>query len=108
MSHPMQPSYRWNGEAEGSWDRVYWKTRVRTSSTTRSDPLSLTPCRWSCKTKEHQQRHRKNKSHNHTHTKREKFKCKKSREYVQEEKLSLLSREDRGQICSAKHQHHLL
>jgi len=27
MSHPMQPSYRWNGEAESSWGRVFWKPR---------------------------------------------------------------------------------
>ena len=70
MSHPIQPSYRWNGEAESSWGRVFWTPRFRTSSTTRSEPLSLTRCRCSCKTKEHQQRHRKNKSH--THTQREK------------------------------------
>jgi len=47
MSQPMQPSYCWNGEAGSSWGRVYWTSRVRTSSTTTSDPLSLTRC--SCK-----------------------------------------------------------
>jgi len=41
-----------------------------TSSTTRSDPLSLTRCRCSCKTREHQQQHRKNKLHNYTHKER--------------------------------------
>jgi len=25
----MQPSYRWNGEAESSWGRVFWKPRAR-------------------------------------------------------------------------------
>jgi len=39
MSHPMQSSYYWNGEAASSWVWVFWKSRVRTSSTTRSDPL---------------------------------------------------------------------
>ena len=62
----MQPSYRWNGEAESSWGRVFWKPRVPTSSTTRSEPLS---CRCSCKTKEHQQQHRKKQI---KHTQREK------------------------------------
>jgi len=71
MSHPMQPSYRWNGEAEGSWGRVFRKPRVRTSSTTKGDPLSLTRCRCSCKTKEHQQRHRKKQiTQSHTHKER--------------------------------------
>ena len=51
MSHPMLPSYCWNGEAGSSWGRVFWKSRVRTSSTTRSDLLSLTRCCCSCKTK---------------------------------------------------------
>jgi len=28
MRHPMQPSYRWNGEAESSWGRLSgWDSR---------------------------------------------------------------------------------
>jgi len=50
--------------------RVFWKSRVWNSSTTRSDSLSLTRCRCSCKPTERQQQHRKNKLHNHTHKER--------------------------------------
>jgi len=39
MSHPLQPSYCWNGEVGSSWDQVFWTSRARTSSTTRSYPL---------------------------------------------------------------------
>jgi len=74
MSHPMQPSYCWNGETGSSCGRVFWKSNVQTSSTTRSDPLSLTRGRCSCKTREHQQQHRKT-NHTTMHTKREKFLC---------------------------------
>ena len=34
MSHTMQPAYCWNGQAGSSWDRVFWKSSVRSSSTT--------------------------------------------------------------------------
>ena len=87
MSHPMQPSYRWNGEAESSWGRVFWKPRAKQKNT--SSDIEKT-------------------NHTITHTQREKSSSVESREYVQEEKLSLLSREDREQIWSVKHQHHLL
>jgi len=70
MSHPMQPSYCWNGEAGSSWGQVFWKSHIQTSSTTRSDPLSLTHCCCSCETKEHQQQHRTNKTHSHSHKER--------------------------------------
>ena len=36
----LQPSYCYNGEIGNSWRRVFWKSRARTWSTTKSDPLS--------------------------------------------------------------------
>jgi len=63
-------AYSWNGEAGSFWGWVFWKSRVQTSSNTRSDLLSLMRYHCSCKTKEHQQRHRKNKLHNDTHKER--------------------------------------
>ena len=71
-SHPMQSSYCWNGVVGSSWGRVFWRYRVRTSSTTRIDPLSLTGCRCSCRAKQHQQQHRK-KQITQPHTQREKI-----------------------------------
>ena len=98
MSHPMQPSYCWNGDAGSFWGRVglFSMSHVRISSITRSDPLSLMRC--SCKTKEHQQQHKKT-SHKITHTKC-KVKVWKRREYVQEEKIKLAIK--RGQRANVQ------
>ena len=84
MSHPMKPSYCWNREAGSSWDRVFWKSHVRTL------PPEVIRCltRCSCKTKERQQQHNK-KQITQTHTKRKRFKC-KSHGNMYKKKSSLL------------------